>query len=65
MNRLISIALACLLNISLAVASTYNLRVEVTPNGAGSLNTDGGSYEENSSIYLRTYGNTGYVFKGW
>lgn len=65
MNRLISIALACLLNISLAVASTYNLRVEVTPNGAGSLNTNGGSYEENSSIYLRTYGNTGYVFKGW
>ena len=65
MNRLISIALACLLNISLAVASTYNLRVEVIPNGAGSLNTDGGSYEENSSIYLRTYGNTGYVFKGW
>ena len=30
MNRLISIALVCLLQVSLAVASTFNLRVEVT-----------------------------------
>jgi len=65
MNRLISIVLVCLLQVSLAVASTFNLRVEVTPNGAGSLNTSGGTYEEGSMVNLRTYGNTGYVFKGW
>lgn len=65
MNRLISIALVCLLQVSLAVASTFNLRVEVTPDGAGSLNTSGGTYEEGSKINLRTYANTGYVFKGW
>ncbi|MCR5850149.1 MAG: chitobiase/beta-hexosaminidase C-terminal domain-containing protein [Bacteroidaceae bacterium] len=65
MNRLISIVLACLLQASLAVASTFNLSVEVTPLGAGSLNTSGGTYEQGSSVYLRTYANTGYVFKGW
>ena len=65
MNRLISIALVCLLQVSLAVASTFNLRVEVTLDGSGSLNTNGGTYEEGSSVYLRTYANTGYVFKGW
>ncbi len=65
MNRLLSIAFVCLLQVSLAVASTFNLHLEVTPQGAGSLNTSGGTYEEGSSIYLRTYGNTGYVFKGW
>ncbi len=65
MNRLLSIALVCLLQVSLAVASTFNLRVEVTPSGAASLNTSGGTYEEGSSIYLRTYANTGFVFKGW
>ena len=65
MNRLISIVLACLLQASLAVAATFNLDVAVTPHGAGSLNTSGGTYEEGSSIYLRTYGNTGFVFKGW
>lgn len=53
------------MQVSLAVASTYNLRVEVTPNGSGSLNTSEGTYEEGSTINLRTYGNTGYVFKGW
>ena len=50
---------------SLAVASTYNLRVEVTPDGAGTLNTSSGVYEEGASVYLRTYKNTGFVFKGW
>ena len=65
MNRLISIALVCLLQVSLAVASTFNLRVEVTPNGAGSFNTSGGTYEEGSAVNLRTSGHTGYVFKGW
>lgn len=53
------------MQVSLAVASTYNLCVEVTPNGSGSLNTSEGTYEEGSTINLRTYNNTGYVFKGW
>lgn len=65
MNRLLSFTLVCLLQWSLAVASTFNLKVEVTPNGAGTLNTSGGTYEEGKSINLRTYSNTGYVFKGW
>lgn len=64
-NRLLSIALVCLLQVSLAVASTFDLSVEVTPVGSGTLNTSGGTYEEGSDIYLWTYGNTGYVFKGW
>lgn len=65
MNRLLSFLFVCLMHVSLAVASTYNLSVEVTPNGSGSLSTSGGTYEEGSTVYLRTYGNTGYVFKGW
>lgn len=65
MNRLLCIALVCLLQVSLAFASTFNLSVEVAPSGAASLNTSGGTYEEGSSIYLRTYANTGFVFKGW
>lgn len=65
MNRLLSITLVCLLHVSMALASAFNLAVEVTPVGAGSLNTSGGTYEEGSSIYLYTYRNTGYVFKGW
>lgn len=65
MNRLLSFLFVCLMQVSLAVASTYNLRVEVTPNGSGSLNTSEGTYEEGSTINLRTYNNTGYVFKGW
>ncbi len=65
MNRIVSILFVCLMQASLAVASTYNLRVEVTPDGAGTLNTSGGTYEEGSSVYLRTYKNTGFVFKGW
>lgn len=65
MNRLLSILLVCLLQVSLAVASTFNLSVEVTPTGAGSLNTSGGAYEEGGNIYLRAYNNTGFIFKGW
>ena len=65
MNRLLSILLVCLLQITLAVASTYQLKVEVTPEGSGSLNTSGGTYEEGSKIYLYAYNNTGFVFKGW
>lgn len=65
MNRLLSILLVCLLQVSLALASTFNLKVEVTPDGSGSLNTSGGTYEEGSSVYLRTYNYTGFVFKGW
>ncbi|MBQ2011837.1 MAG: hypothetical protein II206_03540, partial [Bacteroidaceae bacterium] len=65
MNRIVSILFVCLMQASLAVASTYNLRVEVTPDGAGTLNTSSGVYEEGASVYLRTYKNTGFVFKGW
>lgn len=65
MNRLLSLLFVCLIQVSLAVASTFNLNVEVTPNGSGSLSTSGGTYEEGSTVYLRTYNNTGYVFKGW
>lgn len=65
MNRIISILIACLLHATLSVASAYNLRVEVTPGGAGTLNISSGTYEQEASIYLRTYNNTGYQFKGW
>lgn len=65
MSRLIYITLVWLLQLTVANASTFNLRVEVTPLGSGSLNIAGGTYEEGSKISLRTYNNTGYVFKGW
>lgn len=65
MNRQLAILLVCLLHFTVGFASTFTLSVEVTPNGAGSLNTSSGTYEEGSSVYLRTYNNTGYVFKGW
>lgn len=65
MNRLLNILLVCLLHVSWAVASTYKLSVEVTPNGAGVLNLTSGTYEEGTTINLGTSGNTGYVFKGW
>ena len=65
MNRIVSILFVCLMQASLAVASAYNLRVEVTPDGAGTLNTSSGVYEEGASVYLRTNKNTGFVFKGW
>lgn len=65
MNKIISILFACLMHATLAVASAYNLRVEVTPDGAGTLNTSSGTYEQGASVYLRTYSNTGFVFKGW
>ena len=65
MNRLLSFTLVCLLHVSMALASAFNLTVEVTPVGAGSLNTSGGTYEEGSTVYLYAYRNTGFVFKGW
>lgn len=65
MNRLLNFLFVCLMQVSLAVASTHDLRVEVTPNGAGSLNISGGTYESGSTVYLNTYSNNGYVFKGW
>ena len=65
MNRLLNFLFVCLMQVSLAVASTHDLRVEVTPNGAGALNISGGTYESGSSVYLNTYSNNGYVFKGW
>ena len=65
MNRTLRLLFVCLLQAVWAVASAYNLKVEATPHGACSLNTSGGDYDEGSRVYLRTYGNTGYVFKGW
>lgn len=65
MNRLLSFLFVCLIQVSMAVAATFSLSVEVTPRGSGSLNTSGGEYEEGSTVYLRAYNNTGYVFKGW
>lgn len=65
MNRLLNFLFVCLMQVSLAVASTHDLRVEVTPNGAGSLNISRGTYESGSTVYLNTYSNNGYVFKGW
>ena len=65
MNRTLRLLFVCLLQAVWAVASAYNLKVEATPQGACSLNTSGGEYDEGSRVYLRTYGNTGYVFKGW
>lgn len=65
MSRLISFLLMAVLQVSLAVAATYNLKVVVTPEGAGSLNTSGGTYEEGSSVYLYSYPNTGFKFQGW
>lgn len=65
MNRTLRLLFVCLLQAVWAVASAYNLKVEATPQGACSLNTSGGDYDEGSRVYLRTYGNTGYVFKGW
>ena len=65
MNRTLRLLFVCLLQAVWAVASAYNLKVEATPHGACSLNTSGGDYDEGSSVYLRAYGNAGYVFKGW
>ncbi len=65
MNKILCILILALLQVASALATPYDLKVELTPNGAGSLNTTGGSYEEGSSINLRAYTNTGYVFLGW
>lgn len=65
MKKLVCLFIASLLHISMALASTFHLSVEVTPDVAGTLNNDGGDYEENSSIYLSTSRRTGYVFLGW
>ena len=65
MNRTLRLLFVCLLQAVWAVASAYNLKVEATPQGACSLNTSGGEYDEGSRVYLRTYGHTGYVFRGW
>lgn len=65
MNKLLSFLFVCLIQVSMVFASTFNLSVEVTPHGSGSLNSSGGTYEEGSTVNLRTYNNTGYVFRGW
>lgn len=43
----------------------FNLSVGLTPEGSGTINTQGGTYEEGSSIRLSTSGHTGFVFLGW
>ena len=65
MKKIISILVICLLQAALAVAAPYNLKVELTPEGAGRLNTNGGSYEEGSKVSLRASLSTGFVFLGW
>ena len=65
MKKRITIMFVCLLQVLWAIASTYNLKVEANPEDACSLYTDGGTYEEGRQVYLSTYGNTGFVFKGW
>lgn len=65
MKRLLSILLACLLHSSLALAVTFNLSVTITPEGSGSINSNGGTYEEGSRIYLSTSQHTGFIFLGW
>ncbi|MDE6740707.1 MAG: InlB B-repeat-containing protein, partial [Muribaculaceae bacterium] len=65
MKRISSIILMCLMQILTVAASTFSLNVEVTPAGAASPNTRGGTYEEGEEISLRVSGHTGFVFKGW
>ena len=64
MKKYFSLLILCLLQFTIAAAA-FNLKVEVAPDGAGSLNTSGGSYEEGQKVSLRTYSNTGYIFQGW
>lgn len=65
MKKLVCLFIASLLHISMALASTFHLTVEVTPNVAGTINNSGGDYEESSRVYLSTSKRTGYVFQGW
>lgn len=65
MNRLLSILFVCLLHSSIALAVTFNLNVTITPDGSGTINTRGGTYEEGSRIHLSTSRYTGFVFLGW
>lgn len=43
----------------------YMLNISISPDGAGSLNTSGGTYPVGESVSLRAYVNTGYHFVGW
>ncbi|ROT04957.1 hypothetical protein EEL33_13840 [Muribaculaceae bacterium Isolate-037 (Harlan)] len=66
MNRLLCLLLVAIFSLSQqSVAATFHLNVVVTPEGGGSLNTSSGDFEEGSSVYLRTYANTGFRFLGW
>lgn len=65
MNRFISFLFLCLLRVSVVLAASFHLNVEVTPQGSGTLNLNEGVYEAGSKVSLRTNGNTGFVFKGW
>lgn len=65
-KKLFVILLASFFQTALAIASSYILKVEVSPLGGGALNKSfGEAYEEGSRIYLSTRSNTGFVFKGW
>ena len=65
MKKFFSLLILCLLPFAIAAAATFNLKVEVSPDGAGSLNTSGGVYEEGQSVTLRAYANTSFQFLGW
>jgi len=65
MKKLLSILLLFLLPAITTMGATFNLKVELTPHGAGSLYAKEGAYEEGSKVSLSTYPHTGYVFLGW
>lgn len=65
MNRLLTLLLLCLLHLSVAFASKFQLSLTVSPSCATSIYTDEGAYEAGSSVYLNAYANNGFVFQGW
>lgn len=65
MNRLLSIIILCMLQVTIGLAATFELKVTMTPEGAASLNTTGGTFEAGAKINLRTDAHTGFLFKGW
>lgn len=54
MNRLLSIIILCMLQVTIGLAATFELKVTMTPEGAASLNTTGGTFEAGAKINLRT-----------
>ena len=65
MNRIIIAILATLLQAVVTTASAYRLQTKVTPEGAGTVYPDEETCAEGHSVDLSTYGNQGFVFKGW